>query len=223
MRPIGLVDWILHEHTVLGLCFALEHSPNIEVPCCGNCCCVCGDELRPRHRVWIFFFVLFATIFVSVESHLEIHGSLWKFCVTTFVLMPTTCLMKSMITRVSIQANERTGLGAVSSRYPVPPLGYVIGVEDVALALFGLGILYHLFHEGSDSKDVEAALLLAIKSWATQMILEIPSLVWKYFFCRFCCCCCCCWQDAQGDVRRLNQFHDTEEPERRAPQGDQCA
>ena len=56
--------------------------------------------LIQRLRVWIFFFVLLATIFVATQVALGVHGGLWQFAITTFVLMPCTCLMKSMIMRV---------------------------------------------------------------------------------------------------------------------------
>jgi len=204
IATISLLDWVLHEHTLLGLCFAKENSPSIDA----GCCCVCGDVLKPRHRVWIFLFVLVATIFVSVEASLEMHGGFWKFCITTFVLMPVTCMMKSCITRLSLQANE--AWGKFGQNFPLP-LGYVLGAEDVALFFFGIGCVYHLFaegeREGTSGSVISAALGLAVRSWAAQMVFEVPSLIWKYFFCRFCCCCCCCWQDAQGDTRSLSDLH----------------
>ena len=159
--------------------------------------------------MWIFFFVMFATIFVAVEAHLEMHSGFWKLSVTVFLLMPLTCLMKSMIGKASEQANEATG--HFGRNYPIPPFDYIIGAEDVALCLFAIVCVWHLFEEaereGEDPNEVSEAFNLAIESFLVQMVAEIPTLVWKYFFCRFCCCCCCCWQDAQGDTRTLADLH----------------
>ena len=211
--PINVIEWILHEHTLFGLCFAKASSPNIEVPCCGNCCCVCADALKPRHRIWIFFFVLIITIFVSVQVTLGVHGSMWQFAVTTFVLMPATCFMKSCITKVSEAMNVSVGRYFSMPAFPCRP--YKIGAEDMALLLLTIAIIIYLIQEAGD--DADSALFLAVKSWALQMLLEIPSLFWKYFYCRFCCCCCCCWQDAQGDVRGFEELRphplDREDPD----------
>ena len=75
-QKVNLIEFILHEHTMLSLCCASEKNP----PPIGvaGCCCVCVDDLSVRHKIVIFCFVLIANIFVAMKLAMGDHGWLWS-------------------------------------------------------------------------------------------------------------------------------------------------
>ena len=70
-RKVSLPQFVLHDHSVLGLCFAREAPPPVGV----GCCCVCSDGLSVRHRLFVLSLSVCATLLLSVYVSLGLRSS----------------------------------------------------------------------------------------------------------------------------------------------------
>ena len=175
---VNLVEFMLHEHTLLSLCFASEDSP----PPIGvaGCCCVCVDDLGVRHKIFIFGFVLVANLSIAMQISLGDHGGFWAFAVTLFVVMPATCFVRSVIVDVSQTLDDN---------FPWVQRKAFLRCEELLL----LGWLAYTVVEAAVDHTVGDAmdsLAQALVAFGAQMCAELLTLVWKYFGCRICCPCC---------------------------------
>lgn len=114
---VNVVDFIKHEHSLLGLWFnAPGDRPDVALCCC---CCASTEKLERRHRsewlpgpfggaacvrradrcrapaVWLFCYVLIGTLFISIRASLGLSSSFGAFCLTIGVLVPSTCFFRS--------------------------------------------------------------------------------------------------------------------------------
>ena len=158
----SLKDFILHEHTLLGLCFAVDGAPPIAV---AGCCCICADDLSVRHRLCVFAFATLASIYVTLQVTTGVRSDVWAFMITLFVVMPCTCFFKSVIRRLS------HGLDVA-----VPRVQSTLHVrlEELLLIGAGGGLVYWAYE-----REATHQLALAFYSLAAQMAAEIPSLIYK--------------------------------------------
>mmetsp|Transcript_70731 Transcript_70731/g.188036 ORF Transcript_70731/g.188036 Transcript_70731/m.188036 type:complete len:223 (-) Transcript_70731:36-704(-) len=173
-------EFILHEHSILSLCFAKEGRA-VEVPCCA-CCTTCGciemeETFSIRQRIFVFLLVLMACTWVSIDVTTWHHGFWWTVCVTTCILMPLTCWLKRAVPRVRAKLAKFGGWTC-----PI-----IVGMCVLA------GGAYAIYWEVLQSKGEEKGAKLLRKTLyalGLQMALEFPTLVYKYFCCSICCSCC---------------------------------
>ena len=177
-RKVNLLEFVLHEHTLLSLCFASEDSP----PPIGvaGCCCVCVDDLSVRHKIYIFSFVLVANLSIAMQITLGDHGAFWAFAVTLFVVIPATCFVRSTIVDVSQSLDDNL---------PWVQRKAYLRCEELLL----LGLLAYTVVKAAVTRTVSDAMLAlvqALVAFGAQMCAELLTLLWKYFGCRICCACC---------------------------------
>eukprot|EP00747_Dinoflagellata_sp_TGD_P170158 gnl/TRDRNA2_/TRDRNA2_201007_c0_seq1.p1 gnl/TRDRNA2_/TRDRNA2_201007_c0~~gnl/TRDRNA2_/TRDRNA2_201007_c0_seq1.p1 ORF type:complete len:253 (-),score=42.11 gnl/TRDRNA2_/TRDRNA2_201007_c0_seq1:45-773(-) len=192
-RKVNFIEWILHEHTLLSLCFAKDGNL-VNVPCCLCCTTCCCLELAPsftiRQRIFVFLFVLIANTAVLTTVSLGVHSIAWQFAVTTFLLVPFVCWLKQIVPRVSYKLN------------PIHPL-LATAVGFVVLAGFTLYAGYRLSAERTFAEVWEVA-TRCLLSFGTQLLLEFIVLTWCFFFCK---CCCRCCVPVKEDVRSWRDIH----------------
>jgi hypothetical protein len=186
---VSRMQFILHQHSLFGLCFAKKDSPLLMV---AGCCCVCGDSLDTRQRLFIFCFVLVANLYISLQLEVGGYSTWWAIGVSVGVLLPCTCFLRSVIRRIS----------ACGQRIlPIPGLR----IEEIALLVCaGLLVWWAVQERALD------ALISALVALATQWAVEVVMLLVMYSCCRVCCPCCV---PVQSEVRRM-RFFNVEEGER---------
>ena len=203
-RKVNLVEFVLHEHTLLSLCFASEDSP----PPIGvaGCCCVCVDDLGVRHKIFITSFVLVANLSIAMQISLGDHGAFWAFAVTLFVVMPATCFVRSTIVDTSQTLDDQ---------FPWVQRKAFLRCEE--LLLFGW-LAYTVVEAAMEHTvgDAMLSLVQALAAFGAQMCAELLTLLWKYFGCRACCPCCV---PKKRDMRRNRNRGAAAEAARRSSKG----
>ena len=174
---VSLLEFMWHEHSLLGILAPDSHVPPPIKPCC--CCCVFTDSLSRRHRLFIFVFVLALSTALAVQVSLGQHNSVYATAVLIFVVTPCTCHLKSNLPTYSQWLMARN-------------LGPVAGVRFEELALCA-GIAYAVLRLwGSMHKEGLVILWHALTVWGGTLVSELMCLPAKYCFGRSCCCCCDC-------------------------------
>jgi len=194
----NLVQFVLTQHSLTGLCFSKNAPPPIMIPGC--CCCVCADKLSVRHRLFVLAFVLVATWCVTVEVAVGVRSAIWQWFVTLVVVMPLTCVCKSTIGRTSAW---------LQAAWPFVEARTKVRVEEWLLVLFlVLYVVYGSIRAASVHKVGRASQL-----WVTTLLgmwgAEVVCLVWKAAFCRVCCPCivsACCPQDDFNEPKVLTNM-----------------
>jgi len=174
-RKVNVFQFILHDHTFLGLFFARDGQISI-----GCCCCLCTEPLERRHRLWLFLYIAVATIIVSVQVSLGVSSKFHAFAVTTFVIMPSTCYIKNHLAWASRRLHHI---------FPCFRRCLVLRCEEYLLLAAAGAAVWSLFRDRGESVTVPA-LSLAVHSWAAQLVLEVPCMAWKYLGKSICCPCC---------------------------------
>jgi hypothetical protein len=185
-------EFILHQHSLLGLFCAVKHPPQVKFP---GCCCVCATNLEKRHRFFIFCFVWIAALFFSLQVSLGDASTSYEWALILFVLLPLTCFVKSVLKQIS--AFFQTNAAIVHETL-------WLRVEEIAL----LGwLLYFVIAAATatDTEEVEQALWLALQIFVAFMLAEVVSLFWCFFFCRIC---CPCLVPAKDDMETTLLFND---------------
>lgn len=174
---VSLLEFMWHEHSLLGILAPDSHVPPPIKPCC--CCCVFTDSLSRRHRLFIFVFVLALSTALAVQVSLGQHNSVYAIAVLIFIVTPCTCHLKS-------------NLPTYSQWLMVRNLGPVVGVRFEEIALCA-GIAYAVLRLwGSMHKEGLVVLWHALTVWGGTLVSELMCLPAKYCFGRSCCCCCDC-------------------------------
>lgn len=175
---VGLLEFMWHEHSLLGLLAPDSHVPPPIKPCC--CCCVFTDALSRRHRLFIFVFVLALSTALAVKVSLGQHGELWGAAVLILIITPCTCHLKSNLPTYSQWLLDRN----------IGPFFFGVRVEEMGLVL---GIGYAVLSLWLSHKQLGlAALGHALTVWGGTLLSELMCLPAKYCFGRSCCCCCDC-------------------------------
>lgn len=196
-KKANLIEYVLHQHSCLGVCFAKIGSPPIAV---GNCCCISADDLEIRQRIWLFIFVLVSTMFLSVRLTLGIDSGAYTFAITTFILMPLVCFLKSTIARVSI---------AFQSTFRRCLPYHLLRFEEILLFAFTGVTAWNTLDATASTHDlvIEACIEWA-KSFGTLMAAEVVTLIYMYFFCSLCCRCCVPTKDMVHTMGEHEAAHD---------------
>ena len=129
----------------------------------------------PRHRIFVFLWVLIATFFISIEVAAGGHSWWWSVCVTCGIVLPLACYFKSALPRLSKKVNEKI------------PFSKLLRIEEILLLGFLILCLIQIALAGDRA---ESAAQQWGGAWAAALVAEAMSLVWKYLFCRICCSCC---------------------------------
>jgi hypothetical protein len=177
-KKVSLLEFMWHEHSLLGLLAPDNHVPPPIKPCC--CCCVFTDALSRRHRIFIFVFVLALSTALAVQVSLGQHNSLYALAVLIFCVTPCTCHLKSNLPTYSGWLLDRK-------------IGPIAGLRLEELALLG-GIAYAVVSLWQSMRDDQGLLVLghALTVWGGTLVSELMCLPAKYCFGRACCCCCDC-------------------------------
>mmetsp|Transcript_15702 Transcript_15702/g.32739 ORF Transcript_15702/g.32739 Transcript_15702/m.32739 type:complete len:223 (+) Transcript_15702:122-790(+) len=173
-------EFILHEHSILSLCFAKEGRV-VEVPCCG-CCSTCGciemeETFSVRQRVFVFLLVLMACTWLSTDVATWHYSFWWTVIMTTCILMPLTCWLKRIVPAVRKRLAKYGGWCC-----PI-----VVGAAVLAGGAYSIYV--EILHSQGERKGLKI-LKKTLYALGLQMALEFPTLVYKYFCCSICCNCC---------------------------------
>jgi len=185
-RKVSLPQFVLHEHSVLGLCFAREAPPPVGV----GCCCVCSDGLSVRHRLFVLSLSVCATLLLSVYVSLGLRSSGSALLLTVCFVAPVVILTKATIGTWSAALERRL------------PSARLVGLRAEELTLLGwfiwaIAALSSGVEGGGDDDDDDGelssageALGTAAGALAVQWAAEVVTLCWCYLYCRCCCACC---------------------------------
>jgi len=188
IKKATLAQFVLHEHTLLGLCFAKSGAPPVAVGCC---CCIFADELSVRHRLFVFVFATVSSVYVALQVTVGVHSDWWAFCAALLVVMPSTCFLKSTLRGFSARLQRAV---------PCVHKFLYVRVEELVL----LGAVGALGCWACQRRALKA-LEFAIYSLGAQMVSEFGSLIFKYFCCAVCCPCCVPLSEDM-DVNLLNSW-----------------
>lgn len=177
-RKVSLVQWLLTQHSLIGLCFSRNGPPPIPIP---GCCCVCVDDLPIRERAFVLAFLLIASLCVSVEMTLGTHDEHWQWMALVVVVMPSTCFVKSIIRKLS---------SLFRRRFPLVEVKLRLRVEEILMVTWLLFYLGWAYSRSSDTDEVPKAVSMFLQALLVLWAAEFGTLLWKFFFCRACCCCC---------------------------------
>jgi len=198
-RKVGLLHFLLVSHSFTGLIFARpDDAPPIQLAgCCGGCCiCLCcgkGRRLSVRHRLFIFFFTLVATFFITLETTLGLASTWWAIFITVFLIVPMTCWLKGSLPNTSQWLN---------SWQPEAWRPYTPRVEEVALFLWLLVAVISAIIQASGSQVLEVVRNFFI-GLAIANLVEVIILLFLYCPCYY--CCPCIVPDSYGDS--LNHYN----------------
>ena len=181
-QKVNILEFILHQHSLLGLCFAGKGPPPILV----GGCCVCADALSRRHRLFVLGFVLVATLTLSVRANLGDASWTTVGLLSFFVVMPCTCLLKSAIRDLSSWLQR------------VAPTHRCVRLRAEELALLAwLAIVFVDSAVRHSPKAAGEGVSVAVLALGAQWVAEVVQLFWCYFFCA---CCCRCCVPTKGDL-----------------------
>merc|ERR1712137_83028 len=177
---VGLIEYILHEHSVLSICFAADGwTPNVPCCfCCTTCCCLVIDNAKftVPMRIYLFIFVFLGTIWIMRSVTVGGHWSIWRAYASTLLLMPVTCWLKRSMPSMRVNLIKKFGKWAADIFF---------------ISVLILILLYMTYHVLTDHKKNEwRTLKLASIALGMQMLAEFPVIIWKFFCCTICCKCC---------------------------------
>lgn len=180
-RNQDLVRFCLSQHSLLGLIFSKAGAPPIAVPGC--CCCVSTEALSVRHRLFVLCFMLSAALSVSVEVTLGVHDDGWRWLLLLCVVLPSTCLVKQTIRRVSKALNNPRSRLAIVERH------CWLRAEELLLMAFVLAYVLRGL-SGDRPDEFLHAVVLFLQALLATWVAELCGLPWCFLFCRSCCACC---------------------------------
>ena len=173
---VNLLSYVLHSHSVLGLCFAADgEAPPLALPCC----CIDVGCLTVRYRM--FMFALTLTLIWWLTCQTAIDADFWYFTIAICVCLPLICWLKGALPKYSPPINRICT--PLCNSYATP-----VRVEEVALLLL---ILFNFIWYGFFvDVDVVKITTQFAETYAATFGAELISLIWKYMYCRICCPCC---------------------------------
>ena len=191
VQKVSLWPWILHEQTLLSLCFRKE-GVTMEPTCC---CCVstrCCVQIDPattiRQRIFAFCLIFALNMAITLQATLARRGEAWAAHMILFVLMPLTCLIKMFIAKLA---------AGLRRCHPSLPMATAI-VVLVAVLLLNFMELTKL----ADAQKALTGILRNILNFGGRMLVEFLFIVFKYVVYSLCCTRCLPDEDA---VRRFSE------------------
>eukprot|EP00457_Paulinella_chromatophora_P007073 gb/GEZN01007093.1/.p1 GENE.gb/GEZN01007093.1/~~gb/GEZN01007093.1/.p1 ORF type:complete len:252 (+),score=16.48 gb/GEZN01007093.1/:128-883(+) len=176
---VGLVGFLLHKHSLLGLCFGGPKGVPMMKASKVCCCCLKSGKLSFRHRMFVFFFIVVAMLTLVTSLHTRWHG-IWYVVLGVVVVTPLACIIQGSI------GDSRPILSCL--RLPISgewgrPLTWV---EGFVIVLSGYA-LYNIVTAEDGWHSLQLAVIALLVQWA---VSEPLTLLWKFFFCSICCPCC---------------------------------
>ena len=180
-RKVGVLEFILTQHSLLALCFNKNSPP----PIMAGCCCVdLSDITDGRQRAFVSLFALLLTCTSSLCMSMVHYNDYIEAALTTVFLLPVILFIKSHIVTFSEWVN---GPELQASLF-----GCVRIEEGILLLLFlGLGgLLYEVGYVRGDEGQLVSSLQFSLYVYGITFVMEIVQLVFQFFCCRSCCPCC---------------------------------
>eukprot|EP00750_Incisomonas_marina_P016986 INCI19714.2.p1 GENE.INCI19714.2~~INCI19714.2.p1 ORF type:complete len:263 (-),score=21.23 INCI19714.2:1-690(-) len=116
-RKLNFCEFMLYNSLLFGMCFAKVGGPPIfACPMAGCCCMNIPPNFDVRHRLWMFFFVLWFTFFLSIPVAYGQESAFWMFLLLACVAAPVTCFLRCHLLRFSNWARQTCPCSATSIR-----------------------------------------------------------------------------------------------------------
>lgn len=180
-EPINIVEFVLSQHSLFGLCFSRNSPAGVTVGSCPCPCAVVIGDLPIRQRFFMFFFGLVVTFCIAMEVSIGDLSGFMAFFVTLVVVLPLTFLVKGQLANASEYFRAQCPAVHETAHLRVEEL--------LLLLLFLVWTVYGMVRAG-DAGVILRALHTLWQTLLAVWIAEVLSLLWTYFFCATCCSCC---------------------------------
>eukprot|EP01102_Stenamoeba_stenopodia_P016051 TRINITY_DN5554_c0_g1_i1.p1 TRINITY_DN5554_c0_g1~~TRINITY_DN5554_c0_g1_i1.p1 ORF type:complete len:320 (+),score=58.15 TRINITY_DN5554_c0_g1_i1:421-1380(+) len=163
----GLLKFLVRNHSLTALCFGRN-----------------ADKLDMLRRASLLGFVFLATLLSALVVVVSASISTFGQILASVVILP------------GLTFGLRVGFAMLRN-------SKASGVIFLIFALLiDLGVLIGVFWEtwtliAEHGTELWTALFVWAESWATNQILELPGLLWQFFFFRMCCSCIVRFQDEE--------------------------
>ena len=181
-EKVGLIEFVLSQHSLLGLCFSRSGPAPVVLP---TCCCIDGavgiGDLPIRQRLFMLAFGVIITFFISLEISIGDLNGFTSILLAVVIVLPLVLAVKDRLPRAS--ASFQTSFPAVHTTV-------FLRVEELCLLLTLLVLTILGIARAGDASVLLRALIMMAQTLAAVWTTELVGLAYTYVFCATCCGCC---------------------------------